>query len=406
MDAIILIGHGSTVAGASRDMQRVVAALTRRDRPVQFCFVDQAAERLPALVAELATTGVTHVVVLPWLLQLGKHLREDIPRAIAATFLSTPEVAVALADPLGFDETLVQLAERRVAEAQLSVAKLSAAQVFATKVSAAQHESAQLGSGTATTPGSVTVHLVGAGPGDPGMVTVRARELIATCDCLIYDRLVAPELLALVPAKAERHEVGKTGWGPGRGQADINQLIVACGRRFRRVVRLKGGDPLVFGRGGEELAALAEAGLPAEVVPGVTSALGAAAALQLPLTLRRSASTLAFATGHGCVDGHVPDFKALAGIDTLALYMGLRQLPELCASLIAHGRPATTPACAIEWATRPNQRVVECTLADLAQRVQEAGLASPTLVVGEVVRERIRVAAVRAAVDSEATQET
>ncbi len=372
MDAIILIGHGSTVAGASRDMDRVAAALTRRDRPVRTCLVDQAAERLPVLVAELAAAEVARVVVLPWLLQLGKHLREDIPRAIAGARAATPAVAVTLANPLGFDDLLVQLAERRVAEATLDPAAVPPA-------------------------GAVTVHLVGAGPGDPGMVTVRARELIASCDCLIYDRLVAPELLALAPANAERHEVGKTGWGPGRGQAEINQLIVACGRRCRRVVRLKGGDPLVFGRGGEELASLAEAGLPAEVVPGVTSALGAAAALQLPLTLRRSASTLAFATGHGCVDGHVPDFRALAGIDTLALYMGLRQLPELCASLIANGRPTTTPACAIEWATRPDQRVVEGTLADLPDRVKAAGLASPTLVVvGEVVDERIRCSELRA----------
>jgi uroporphyrin-III C-methyltransferase len=353
MDALVLIGHGSPLAGANRDMLRVAAALTRRDRPVSTCTVDRAEPDLPGLVAAHAAAGARRVVVVPWLLQLGRHLVEDIPRAVAAARTAAPGVQVVQADPLGFDELLVQLVERRIAGA------LDAAPAV----------------------GPPVVHLVGAGPGDPGMVTVRARELVATCDCLIHDRLVPPELLALAPSTAVLHPVGKHGWGEAVAQAAINELLVACAGRHRRVVRLKGGDPLVFGRAGEEIDALAATGIAVEIVPGVTSGLGAAAALGLPLTRRGTASSLAFATGRCHDDGAGPDWRAIAQVDTVILYMAARNLAAHCAALVAAGRSGGTPACAVQWATRPEQRTVVGTLADLAKQVAAAGLGSPLLVI-------------------------
>jgi uroporphyrin-III C-methyltransferase len=231
------------------------------------------------------------------------------------------------------------------------------------------------------------VALVGAGPGDPELLTLRAARLLAEADVVVYDNLVGPGVLDLVPARVERVYVGKERANHSVAQPRINELLVRLAVRGQRVVRLKGGDPFVFGRGGEELQALAAAGIPFEVVPGITAACGVAASAGIPLTHRDHAQTCLFVTGH-LKDGTCNlDWPALARPrQTVVIYMGLGGLPEICAQLIAHGLPPGHPAGVVEQGTLPGQRVVAATLGDLPQRVAEAGLRSPCLtIVGEVV---------------------
>lgn len=242
-----------------------------------------------------------------------------------------------------------------------------------------------------TLPG--TVYLVGAGPGDPGLLTCRARDLILACDCLVHDYLVNPLISALAPRSAARHDVGKRGGAESTTQPEINAKLIELAGRYRRVVRLKGGDPFLFGRGGEEAAALADAGIPFEVVPGVTSGTGVPAYAGIPVTHRAASSAVAFVTGHQQAGSAAPmDWASFARIETLVLYMGMHRLADNCASLISHGRSADTPACAIQWGTYPRQRVVTGTLATLAKLVADAKLGAPAItVVGDVVRYREKI---------------
>jgi len=243
----------------------------------------------------------------------------------------------------------------------------------------------------ATVPG--TVYLVGAGPGDPGLLTCRGRELLLGCDCIVHDYLVNPVILSLAPAAVQRHDVGKRGGATSVTQDSINAQLVALAARHRHIVRLKGGDPFLFGRGGEEAAALADAGIPFEVVPGVTSGTGVPAYAGIPITHRAASSAVAFVTGHRQAgeEGEL-DWSSFARIETLVLYMGMHRLRDNCAALIAHGRSAQTLACAIQWGSYPNQRVVEGTLATLPDLVREAGLGAPAItVIGDVVAYRKRI---------------
>ena len=232
-----------------------------------------------------------------------------------------------------------------------------------------------------------TVSLVGAGPGDPDLLTLKAARLIGAADVVVYDHLVGAGVMALVRRDAELVYAGKERANHALPQPDINALLVDLARSGRDVVRLKGGDPFVFGRGGEEAAALAAHGIPFDIVPGVTAACGVAAAARIPLTHRDHAHSLTFVTGH-LRDGTMDlDWPALARPQqTLVVYMGLAGLPELCRQLVAHGRLASTPAAVIQQGTLPTQRVVRATLATLPERVRAAGLVPPTLiVVGDVV---------------------
>ncbi len=238
-----------------------------------------------------------------------------------------------------------------------------------------------------------TVALVGAGPGDPGLLTLRAAQLLGECDVVLADRLVSPEVLAHVREGAEVVDVGKTSWtGTAPRQEEINAQLVAHARAGRRVVRLKGGDPFVFGRGSEEAEALVAAGVPYEVAPGVSSALAVPAYAGIPVTARGWTQDVCVVTGHLDPDdpGSRVRWEALAtGPGTLVILMGQDRLPLLTAGLIRFGRDAATPAACIERGTTPQQRVVVSTLAHLADDVEAAGLHAPvTTVVGEVVRLR------------------
>ncbi|HEX6026418.1 MAG TPA: uroporphyrinogen-III C-methyltransferase, partial [Solirubrobacter sp.] len=233
----------------------------------------------------------------------------------------------------------------------------------------------------------MTVYLVGAGPGDPGLMTVRARELIAAADVILYDRLIPPGALGGARPDAELVYVGKVGGGPQMPQAEIDRLLVSYGDRM--VVRLKGGDPFVFGRGGEEAQVLREAGISFEVVPGVTAGIAAPAYAGIPVTHREVASGVAFVTGHE--DGTL-DWDALAAFPgTLVFYMGVKALPQIAERLVAAGRPASQPVAVVERGTLPGQRTVVATLADVAERAAE--LRAPAItVVGEVATLREQIA--------------
>jgi uroporphyrinogen III methyltransferase/synthase len=238
-----------------------------------------------------------------------------------------------------------------------------------------------------------TVYLVGAGPGDPGLLTVRAASLIAGCDCVVHDSLVNPAILDHLPPGIVRRDVGKRGGAASTTQEEINQLLIELAGRHRRVLRLKGGDPFLFGRGGEEAAALAGAGIPFAVVPGVTAGIGVPAYAGIPVTHRAASSVVAFATGHQAKDGSAElDWASLARIETVVLYMGMHKLGQNCAAMISHGRSPETPAAAIQWGTYPRQQVVVGTLSSLPRLAAAAGLGAPAItVIGEVVRYRERI---------------
>jgi uroporphyrinogen III methyltransferase / synthase len=236
------------------------------------------------------------------------------------------------------------------------------------------------------------VYLVGAGPGDPGLLTIRGREVLSRADVVVYDALISTRLLDYAPPAAERIYVGKQAARHTLPQADINLLLIERASGGRQVVRLKGGDPMVFGRGGEEALALVEAGIAFEVVPGVTSAIAGAAYAGIPITHRGLASGVAFITGHEAEDkvDSALDWEALARWKgTLVFYMGVANLAVIAENLIARNVDSNTPAAVIHWGATPRQRVVAGTLGALPTLAAEAGLKPPALiVVGDVVQLR------------------
>lgn len=239
---------------------------------------------------------------------------------------------------------------------------------------------------TALSPGKVW--LVGAGPGDPELLTLKAARLIGEGDVIVYDHLVGDGVLDLARPDAERVYVGKRAGHHTLKQPQINALLVELAGKGKRVIRLKGGDPFIFGRGGEELEVLAAAGIPFEVVPGVTAAAGCAAYAGFPLTHREHAQAVVFVTGHRH-DGTIRlDWPALARPgQTVVFYMGVGGAAEICRQMIAHGLPPETPAALVRKGTLPEQRTFIATLATLPLRLHEAGIEPPALiVVGQVVK--------------------
>jgi uroporphyrinogen III methyltransferase/synthase len=246
------------------------------------------------------------------------------------------------------------------------------------------------------------VYLVGAGPGDPGLLTLRGGELLVTCDAIVYDALANPALLALASAverdePVELHDVGKRGGAVDSSRQDeINALLVNLAREGKRVVRLKGGDPFVFGRGGEEAQALAAAGIRFEVVPGVTAGIAAAAYAGIPVTHRGVATSVTLVTGHEdpARDASGTDWSALARAGgTIVLYMGVQTLPRIVDALLNGGLSGDTPAAVLQWGTHPHQRTLSATLDSLCDAVAREGLSAPVItIIGAVVALRDEIA--------------
>ena len=236
------------------------------------------------------------------------------------------------------------------------------------------------------------VYLVGAGPGDIGLMTLKGKMCLENSDVVIYDALVSPLLLDFAPAGTDHIYVGKRSGCHTIPQKEINQLLIAHARSGRTVTRLKGGDPFIFGRGAEEVLALADAGVPCEVVPGVNSGHAVPACVGIPLTHRDLASVVTFVTGHEHPDKTFSSIRwdAIAAIPgTLVIFMGLRNLGQITSTLIQHGRDPHCPAAAIQWGTMEEQLVVVGAMRDIAEKVSKAGLSAPVLIViGEVVRLR------------------
>lgn len=231
------------------------------------------------------------------------------------------------------------------------------------------------------------ISLVGAGPGDPDLLTVRAARRLMEADTVVYDNLVGAGVLDLIPPHVERIYVGKETSNHTLPQPQINELLIDLARRGRRVVRLKGGDPFVFGRGGEELEEIAAQGIPVEVVPGITAALGAAAGTGIPLTHRDHAQRCVFVTGHRKDGSFELDWDALARPDqTIVIYMGMAGLDRISSELIRHGLTSGTPVALIRNASRSDQSIVVGTLKNIAARALAADLRPPALIlIGEVV---------------------
>jgi uroporphyrinogen III methyltransferase/synthase len=241
------------------------------------------------------------------------------------------------------------------------------------------------------------VYLVGAGPGDPKLLTLRAAELLSRADVIVTDRLANPRLLKLARPDAEIVYAGKASRDHALSQDEIVRAIIEKAKQGRIVVRLKGGDPFVFGRGGEEAEALRAAGIDFEIVPGISSAIAAPAYAGIPVTHRGLAASLGIITGHeapgkpdpSTSSGRIKWDKIATGLDTLVFLMGVERLPEVVKALISNGRPPDTPAALVEWGTHPTQRTVVGTLADIVDKVRQAGLTAPAVaIVGEVVRLR------------------
>lgn len=237
------------------------------------------------------------------------------------------------------------------------------------------------------------VFLIGAGPGDPELLTLKAWRLISSAEVVLYDRLVSPEILDMIPDGAERIHVGKRRADHTLPQDQINQRLVELAQAGKRVVRLKGGDPFIFGRGGEEIETLAEAGVRFQVVPGITAASGCAAYSGIPLTHRNYAQSVRFVTGHLKNDTcDLPWQDFVQTNQTLVFYMGLVGLPIISRELMAHGMPADMPVALVSKGTTPEQTVVVGELGNIVEKVSQSGVTAPTIIIiGHVVELRSRL---------------
>lgn len=317
---------------------------------------------------------------------LARKLRAEIERALPAAIgrlarfaeIFRGQVRRTLGEPRARRLFWDRVFDGRVGELALAGDEIAARRELIRLLDSSRNDSA---------PVQGMVHLVGAGPGDPDLLTLKAHRLLQRADVVVYDRLVSPEILAAARRDAERLLVGKGRGHHSVAQEEINARLVAFARAGKSVVRLKGGDPFVFGRGGEEIQALADAGIAVEVVPGITAALGCAASAGIPLTHRDHAQACVFVTGHTKDGGLALDWPMLARPrQTVVIYMGIEALPEIARQLMQHGLPAATPVALIASGTTDHERRVVGTLATIERQAQRVHLGGPTLcILGEVV---------------------
>jgi len=370
---VLVVGHGSRRAEANEDVREAARRIGARGgfALIEPALLEIAQPDIGAGFARLVARGARHIIAHPYFLSPGRHTRGDLPVEVRAAAAPHTGVSYQITEPLAAHRLVIDASVERIREAE----------GWATATT--NSYDAQRG----------TVYLVGAGPGDPGLLTIKARDLLATCDVVIYDYLVNPEVLCHVPAQAERIYVGKVGGGRQTAQEEINRMLIEQALSGKRVVRLKGGDPFLFGRGGEECEALHGAGVPFEVVPGISAALAVPAYAGIPLTHRSLASSVAFVTGTYAADGaHKRSDESLTTADTIVVLMGMSRLREIAVALIAAGRAAETPAAVVRWGTYEGQQTVTGTLSTIADEVARAGLRAPAvIVVGAVVRLRERL---------------
>jgi uroporphyrin-III C-methyltransferase/precorrin-2 dehydrogenase/sirohydrochlorin ferrochelatase len=347
------------------------------DRPDLCTFVfPSIVDRSPVVVA-VSSAGASPV--------LARHLRAKLETIIPASYGKLAELARRFRDQVKAKFATTD-DRRRFWEKVLegSIAEF----VYTGRERQAEAALQQALDSESGEPGRGEVYLVGGGPGDPDLLTFRALRLMQQADVVVYDRLVSKEVLDLVRRDAEKIYVGKERDYHAVPQEGINDMLVRLAKEGKRVLRLKGGDPFIFGRGGEEIETLAAEGIPFQVVPGITAAAGCASYSGIPLTHRDYSQSVVFVTGH-LKDGTVNlNWKALAQPNqTVVFYMGLHGVPDICEGLTGHGMPASTPVALVQQGTTQNQRVFIGTLATLPETVQKQEIKPPTLIiVGEVVR--------------------
>ncbi len=364
-------------ARVSQAAQRRCLPVNVVDRPALSSFIMPAiVDRAPITIA-ISSGGTAPA--------LARRIRAEIERSLPAALgrlarfaeIFREQVRRTLVVPRARRRFWDRVFESRIGELALAGDEIGARRELIRLLDGVRYETPQTG----------MVHLVGAGPGDPDLLTLKAHRLLQRADVVVYDRLVSAEVLAMARRDAERVYVGKRRAHHCVPQDEINDRLVALARAGKSVVRLKGGDPFVFGRGGEEVEALVEAGVAVEVVPGITAALGCAATAGIPLTHRDHAQACIFVTGH-LKDGSVDlDWQTLARPrQTVVIYMGVNALSMISGQLVAHGLPFSTPVALIENGTTDRERRVVGTLANIERQANKAGLNGPTLcVVGEVV---------------------
>lgn len=369
---ILIVGHGSRRTEANEDLRQAAQSIGERGSfpLVEPAFLEIEHPNIAEGFTRLVAKGAREIIVHPYFLSPGRHTRGDLPQKVSEVAAHHRNVRYRITEPLSAHPLVIEASIERIREEE--------------DTSPRDKQKAECG----------RVYLVGAGPGDVGLLTLRARDLLTTCDVVLYDYLVNPDVLQFVTTNAERIAVGKIGGGTCTAQAEINRLLIEKARAGKRVVRLKGGDPFLFGRGSEEAEALYDAGIPYEVVPGISSALAVPAYAGIPLTHRGYSSSVAVITGSHAVDGEL-DARALfnvADAETIVVLMGLTHLREIAAELIVSGKNPETPAAVIRWGTYDSQQTVVGSLESIAGDVERVGLRAPAvIVIGDVVRLRERV---------------
>ena len=373
---VLVVGHGSRRREANDDVREAAERIAARGRfpLVEAAFLEIEHPNISKAFARLVEQGADEIIVHPYFLSPGRHTRGDIPVEVREAASHHLGVNYRITEPLSAHPLVIEASVERLVE--------TIDRDTNEKASSAANYRAQRG----------TVYLVGAGPGDPGLLTIKARDLLESCDVVIYDYLVNPEILCHVPFQAERVYVGKVGGGRQTPQDQINYLLINYAQTGARVVRLKGGDPFLFGRGGEEAEALRGAAIRFEVVPGISSALAVPAYAGMPLTHRDLSSSVAVVTGSRVREITATSISANLSADTIVILMGVTHLREIVADLITAGRSIETPAAVIRWGTYEGQLTVTGTLGTIAADALNAGMRPPAvIVVGEVVKLRERL---------------
>jgi uroporphyrin-III C-methyltransferase len=384
----LVVGHGSRRAEANEDVRAAARAIGELGSfsLVEPAFLEIEHPNITEGFARLVQQGARDITVHPYFLSPGRHTRGDIPVEVSEAAIRHPGITYRITEPLSGHRLVIEASVERIVESTDRVKDVRS-------LDASRYEPANRSAGRMPAlPG--TVYLVGAGPGDPGLLTIKALALLESCDVLVYDYLVNPALLSQVQACAERIYVGKVGGGRHTPQRQINQLLIQQAKVGKRVVRLKGGDPFLFGRGAEEAEALVDAGVSFEVVPGISSALAVPAYAGIPLTHRGLSSSVAVIAGARGGDGayETGAFAQVGSAETIVVLMGVGHLREIAKDLVRSGRSVETPAAVIRWGTYNGQQTITGTLGSIAGEVERVGLRAPAvIIIGEVVRLRERL---------------